>query len=295
MGIISKEIDGNKEVRKILGIPLLTTHKKQIRNSIRKRYKLFGIPVYQRKKKKYSNESILLNMQEKVNRVEYLIDSLWLSNLQNETFCGQLGQDALAYSILHKKKRGFFVDIGAHDGVNINNSYLFERLGWNGFCVEANPKTFEELKKNRKCDTYNLAIFSKNIGTTTLVASDSECSALDTLELNLTQHHKDRLDELGQTKTFSVQTATFNEVMQNYPNIFHIDFMTLDVEGGEMEVLKGIDFDKYSFSVMTIEHNYTESKEEQIIDFLHTKGYRVLLQNAWDIMFVKSLYVEYKY
>ena len=70
--------------------------------------------------------------------------------------------------------------------------------------------------------------------------------------------------------------------------------MTLDVEGGEMEVLKGIDFDKYSFSVMTIEHNYTESKE-QIIDFLHTKGYRVLLQNAWDIMFVKSLYVEYKY
>ena len=295
MGIISKEIDGNKEVRKILGIPLLTTHKKQIRNSIRKRYKLFGIPVYQRKKKKYSNESILLNMQEKVNRVEYLIDSLWLSNLQNETFCGQLGQDALAYSILHKKKRGFFVDIGAHDGVNINNSYLFERLGWNGFCVEANPKTFEELKKNRKCDTYNLAIFSKNIGTTTLVASDSECSVLDTLELNLTQHHKGRLDELGQTKTFSVQTATFNEVMQNYPNIFHIDFMTLDVEGGEMEVLKGIDFDKYSFSVMTIEHNYTESKEEQIIDFLHTKGYRVLLQNAWDIMFVKSLYVEYKY
>lgn len=295
MGIISKEIDGNKEVRKILGIPLLTTHKKQIRNSIRKRYKLFGIPVYQRKKKKYSNESILLNMQEKVNRVEYLIDSLWLSNLQNETFCGQLGQDALAYSILHKKKRGFFVDIGAHDGVSINNSYLFERLGWNGFCVEANPKTFEELKKNRKCDTYNLAIFSKNIGTTTLVASDSECSVLDTLELNLTQHHKDRLDELGQTKTFSVQTATFNEVMQNYPNIFHIDFMTLDVEGGEMEVLKGIDFDKYSFSVMTIEHNYTESKEEQIIDFLHTKGYRVLLQNAWDIMFVKSLYVEYKY
>ena len=294
MGIISKEIDGNKEVRKILGIPLLTTHKKQIQNSIRKRYKLFGIPVYQRKKKKYSNESILLNMQEKVNRVEYLIDSLWLSNLQNETFCGQLGQDALAYSILHKKKRGFFVDIGAHDGVNINNSYLFERLGWNGFCVEANPKTFEELKKNRKCDTYNLAIFSKNIGTTTLVASDFECSVLDTLELNLTQHHKGRLDELGQTKTFSVQTATFNEVMQNYPNIFHIDFMTLDVEGGEMEVLKGIDFDKYGFSVMTIEHNYTESKE-QIIDFLHTKGYRVLLQNAWDIMFVKSLYVEYKY
>ena len=230
MGIISKEIDGNKEVRKILGIPLLTTHKKQIRNSIRKRYKLFGIPVYQRKKKKYSNESILLNMQEKVNRVEYLIDSLWLSNLQNETFCGQLGQDALAYSILHKKKRGFFVDIGAHDGVNINNSYLFERLGWNGFCVEANPKTFEELKKNRKCDIYNLAIFSKNIGTTTLVASDSECSVLDTLELNLTQHHKGRLDELGQTKTFSVQTATFNEVMQNYPNIFHIDFMTLDVD-----------------------------------------------------------------
>lgn len=191
-----------------------------------------------------------------------------------------------------QKKHGFFVDIGAHDGININNSYLFERLGWNGFCVEANPITFKDLKRNRKCDTYNLAIFSENVGTTTLLASDSNCSALDTLEVNLTQSHKKRLDELGQTRTFSVQTATFNEVMQNYPDVFHIDFMTLDVEGGEMEVLRGIDFDKYSFSVMTIEHNYTESKE-QIIAFLHTKGYRVLLQNAWDIMFVKSLHVEW--
>nr|QGT50062.1 hypothetical protein Helico4rc_1820 [uncultured Helicobacter sp.] len=290
MRIVTKEIQDNKKIRKICGIPVLTTHKKYLSDGkiIRKQYKLFGMPIYQRSKhSKYA-------LEEKIDRIEYLIDTLWLSNLQNERFEGQLGQDALAYSILRQKKNGFFVDIGAHDGISINNSYLFERLGWSGFCVEANPQTYAALKKNRKCDTYNLAIFSKNIGMTTLVASDSDCSALDTLEINLTQSHKERIDKLGGAKTISVQTATFNEIMQHYPDVFHIDFMTLDVEGGEMEVLRGIDFDKYTFSVMTIEHNYTDAKY-QIIDFLHTKGYRVLMQNAWDIMFVKSLHIEYKY
>lgn len=84
---------------------------------------------------------------------------LWLSQLQNESFCGQLGQDVIAYSILCKKKSGFYVDIGANDGVSISNSLVFERLGWQGFCVEANPRTYEKLKQSRSCDTYNLAVY----------------------------------------------------------------------------------------------------------------------------------------
>lgn len=295
MRIITEEIKDNKKIRKLFGIPVLTTYKKVLPHCTKRRYKLFGLPIYSHSKK---NEEEKINfystLNEKVNRISYLVDMMWLSNLQNEKFEGQLGQDAIAYSILHKKQNGFFVDIGANDGISISNSYLFERLGWRGFCVEANPQTYATLKQNRRCDTYNLAIFSKNIGITTFVASDSDCSALDTLEMNLTKSHKERIDGLGETKTISVKTATFNEVMQNYPDVRHIDFMTLDVEGGEMEVLRGIDFDKYSFGVMTIEHNYTEQKEK-IIEFLSKKGYRILMQNAWDIMFVKSLYVEYKY
>lgn len=98
--------------------------------------------------------------------------------------------------------------------------------------------------------------------------------------------------ELGKTKSVEVQTTTFNELMQNYPNTTHIDFLTLDIEGGEMEVLWGIDFDAYTFGVMTIEANYSESREE-VIAFLYTKGYRVLMQNGHDVMFVKDMNIRF--
>ncbi|RDU67593.1 FkbM family methyltransferase [Helicobacter didelphidarum] len=223
-----------------------------------------------------------------LNRVLALLDIWWLQQIQGAEFHGQLGQDIIAYTILKHKKHGFFVDIAAHDGISSNNTLLFERLGWNGFCVEANPETFKKLQQNRKCDCYNKAVFSKNIGITRFATTSADF--LDTLEITMTKNHKERMENVssGNVKYIEVQTITFNELMANYPDVTHIDFMSLDVEGGELEVLKGIDFDKYTFGVMTIEHNYVQSRKMDIINLLHDKGYRILFENNFDIMFVRN-------
>ena len=81
-------------------------------------------------------------------------------------------------------------------------------------------------------------------------------------------------------------TATFDEIMENYPQVSHIDFMSLDVEGGELEVLKGIDFSKYRFSCIAIEHNYFKDAQREVISLLNAKGYRILMWNGWDYLFV---------
>lgn len=219
-----------------------------------------------------------------------LVDILWCSRIQNIDYKGQLAQDLIAYIILNGKKDGFFVDIAAHDGVNINNTYMFEKLGWSGFCVEANPKTFETLRKNRKCDCYNLAVFSKNIGKTRFATTNEFGSMLDSMELTLTQNHKKRMEDYAKVNVeyIEVETTSFNDLMSNYPQVNHIDFLSLDIEGGELEVLKGIDFDKYTFGVMTIEHNEVQPAKSEIIALLQEKGYRILFQNGWDTMFVKN-------
>lgn len=198
---------------------------------------------------------------------------------------------------MHKgKKDGFYVDIGAHNGIDISNTLLFENLGWKGFCVEANPNTFSALQKNRKCDCYNLAVFSKNIGTMKMATTSA--SELDSLEVNLTDNHRKRMQSEGgrdeALQYIEVQSATFNEIMAHYPNITHIDFISLDVEGGEFEVLKGIDFDKYTFSLMAIEHNNVRKSIENITALLEQKGYRMLFFNAWDFFFVPDDRLGYK-
>lgn len=152
--------------------------------------------------------------------------------------------------------------------------------------MEVSPKTYEALRKNRKCDCYNLAVFSKNVGKMRLATTS--VGALDSLEICNEDWHKERmLRESGEEIQYvEVQSATFDEIMANYPDITHIDFMSMDIEGGEFEALQGIDFDKYTFSLMAIEHSNVTEAIEKIVALLELKGYKLLFFNAWDFFFV---------
>lgn len=229
-------------------------------------------------------------LDEKISRIDAKTEIAFqgaFSNLHRhpKTY-SQLGADLVAYALHNGKKDGFYVDIGANDGVSISNTLLFENLGWQGFCVEASPKTYEALRKNRKCDCYNLAVFSKNVGKMRLATTS--VGALDSLEICNEDWHKERmLRESGEEIQYvEVQSATFDEIMANYPDITHIDFMSMDIEGGEFEALQGIDFDKYTFSLMAIEHANVTEAIEKITALLESKGYKLLFFNAWDFFFV---------
>lgn len=206
----------------------------------------------------------------------------------------QIGQDLIVYIFHNAKKDGFYIDIGASDGIRFSNSLLFEELGWRGFCVEANPAMFEKLRKNRKCDCYNLAVFSENIGTTRMATTS--WTGLNTLEVNLTDYQVQRMRYDGgrneEIQFIEVKTTTFSELMDNYPDVHHIDFLSMDIEGGELEVLKGIDFDRYTFSLMAIE--FHPVKGVDIPEFLKSKGYRILMYDCQDFIFVPDEHIDWE-
>jgi FkbM family methyltransferase len=147
----------------------------------------------------------------------------------------QLNQDLWILSKFDKNFKGFFVDIGANDGITINNSYLLEQNGWNGVCIEPNIHEFNKLNESRKSNNYQVCIsdfngkcyfeengfFGKILGKN---AGNTDCFTLE--------YFLDSIDA---------------------PKI--IDYLSIDVEGGEYDIIKDFPFEKYFIKYITVEHN----------------------------------------
>jgi FkbM family methyltransferase len=193
-------------------------------------------------------------------------------------FKGSSLQDMVAYLYFQGKRTGFFIDIGANDGIIGSNSYVFEKLGWQGICVEPQPDIFLELKRRRKCECLNVAIasqkgeisFFKSYGADALSGSD------------LSEERKARARAYGKVETIQVQAIPFDELMKNHPEVRHIDFLTIDVEGHELDILKTIDFSRYSFGFLAVERNDDGATRE----FLRQKGYQAFMEVPEDTLFI---------
>lgn len=191
----------------------------------------------------------------------------------NIKFVSQYYQDMLAFLYFKGKKNGFFIDIGAYDGITINNTFIFEQIGWKGIAIEPQPDIFLKLQKNRTCDCYNIALSTKSEDSVDFMKV-SGSDMLSRLNLNTSNSHKKRIkSEHSKPELIKVKTLTFEDLMKNYPTIKYIDFMSIDVEGSELDIIKTIDFNKYKFGLITIEN------PDKIKKYMKEKGYGVFLDN----------------
>ena len=163
----------------------------------------------------------------------------------------QDNQDYIVYNNFFKnKKDGVFCDVGGNHPLNINNTRYFEELGWSGYAFEPLPHMQSLWEKHRK------AIFFP------FGASDKEDELTFSIVKNTTGWEdmlsfvKDTRDEdYGyETEDITIKVKPLKDVFEE-ENITYIDYMSIDVEGHELNVLKGIDFDKVRINVLTIENN----------------------------------------
>jgi len=164
----------------------------------------------------------------------------------------------------------------------MSNTYIFEQIGWKGICIEPQPDVYKILKMYRKCDCYNVAISSKANESVDFFKATINASGLSGLNEGMSESHKQRAKEHGKIEIIQVKTMTFDEIMANYPNKTHIDFLSLDVEGHEIPILETINFNKYSFGFLTIEKNDPEKLKE----IMKKNGYRFFMEIGADIMFI---------
>ena len=170
-------------------------------------------------------------------------------------------------------ENGYFIECGANDGVDQSNTWYFEKiLNWSGVLIEPLNKQFKELKKNRskKNKFFNMALCSSE-SNNTMILEDNDLTSSTSKQNNKTV----------KSNIVSVQSTTLTKILDEVsaPNL--IDFFSLDVEGFEDHVIKGINFNKYNFKYFLI-----ETKNEKVINFLVNKNYVLIKKLSYhDLLF----------
>lgn len=193
-------------------------------------------------------------------------------------YYSQINQDREVIQHFKEKRNGYFVELGASDGVNLSNTLTLEKYyEWDGICIEPLPSVYEKLVQNRKCKCYNYLVSDKNgVEEELFEAQDNLLSGIKQ-DINCHKHILSNPKNL-----YKMQTKTLTSVLDeaNAPNM--IDFLSLDTEGSELKILFGLDFNKYNFRYICVEHNFVEPTRTFIRKFLESKNYQYLGQNNWD-------------
>ena len=196
------------------------------------------------------------------------------ARLAEDGYFSQIGQDLVVDKIFFGKMTGgTFVDIGAHDGISLSNTYFLESVRkWNGLCVEANPEVVPRLRENRRCIVEQVAV-GPDHGTVNFTAVDGP-EMLSGVSERLNRRHRRRIkDEIkrsgGRQEVIRVPVRPLQALLDEH-NIVSVDFLSIDTEGSELDVLKGLDFEKTRVAVICIERNYESG---QIPGFLRDRGF----------------------
>jgi FkbM family methyltransferase len=171
------------------------------------------------------------------------------------------------------KTDGVFVDIGAHDGITFSNTFALERMGWTGMAVEPIPSVFEQLKTNRHCITIQGCVAGES-GIKQFREITGYAQMLSGMVDLYDSRHVDRINNEileygGEFRDIEVECFNINELMTKYA-LDEIDYLNLDVEGAEYQILKSIDFSKTQIHVIGVENNY---KDEEILRLLFKRGF----------------------
>jgi len=181
----------------------------------------------------------------------------------------QFKQDIFVLHQLNFKKNGFFVEFGATNGFNLSNTYLLEKkFNWTGILAEPAKYWHNDLKANRNCKIETDCVWSDS--KTVLSFNETEHKVLSTIShfSDSDNHKKRRLNG----KKYNVNSISLIDLLDKYNAPKNIDYLSIDTEGSEYEILSNFDFTKYSFKVISCEHNYTENRNK-IYHLLKENGY----------------------
>ena len=195
----------------------------------------------------------------------------------------QLGQDLLALYFNNFEKHKYFIDIGANDGMKLSNSLTLERdFFWNGLLVEPNSNAFKSLKSSRSNIKINYAVSDK---------SDSVVKFKEyknSLRSCIFEKDTERYNQDFDIKT--VQTITLTEIFKRFCLPKQIEYLSIDTEGNEYEIIKDFDFDIYNVKTISIEHNHDLIKSDLIRNKLLKYNYKELKEKflRFDMFFYKG-------
>jgi hypothetical protein len=193
----------------------------------------------------------------------------------------QLGQDVHVLHEIYKGRRnGYFVEIGAYDGIEYSNTYLMEKdYGWKGLLVECNTRWFPSIYQHRDCIFMPYAAYNEDNKVLEFYDTGHGLSGL--VETNA--HASVTASPIIPVLTKKLTTMLDNARAPNF-----IEFLSIDTEGSEYEILLHHDFDKYTFGYICVEHNHIMENRIKIRQLLESRGYVAFRENRVDDDYIHS-------
>lgn len=195
----------------------------------------------------------------------------WLDWLKTRSM-SQLGQDLWVLEQTNYKRGGYFVEFGATDGVMLSNTWLLEEeFGWTGLLAEPNPKFFAKLKKNRSCIVSNQLIGRETGREVEFILADAFGSIKEFASSDM---HKEKRDAYeASAHVITCTSISLHDFLLQHQAPRDIDYVSIDTEGNEFDLLSSFPFEKWNIKLLSIEHNFTPQRE-LIRNLMTHHGYR---------------------
>jgi FkbM family methyltransferase len=218
-----------------------------------------------------------------------LVRQRWFTNYARDSF-SQEGEDLIIERFFEHKMTGFYVDIGAHHPMRFSNTYRLYRRGWRGVNVDANPGSMLMFSRLRPRDiNVEVGVSAARGDLTFYVFNDP---ALNTFDEQLALHRVS--GNYSIVKEVIVPTRPLGELLDQYvPNNTAIDFLTIDVEGLDYEVLRSNDWSRYTPEYVLVESLQTLTLEQvsadQVGKFLLDQQYSIVAKTMNSVLFQRNV------
>jgi hypothetical protein len=197
----------------------------------------------------------------------YFGDRSGLGASETQDSFAQVKQDLIILDLIGSN--GYFIDLAANDAKDLTNTLVLERHGWNGLCIEPNPVYWYGLS-HRRC-----TVVGALVGGSKEKVQVKFRGVFGGILGNIDQKLANRKKE-PDAEAVDRYTAAISEVLKIYQVPHTIDYLSLDVEGSEYEIMKDFPFNEYIIKILTVER-----PSKKLKDLLSSKGYMELKTLAW--------------
>ena len=242
---------------------------------------------------KYIKEKIFFNKKSPLKYIYFFINKI-ISIFAYKKSYSQGSMDLILNHIFKDKKDGFYIDVGCQHPIKNNNTYLLFKKGWKGVNIDLDNVNIDLFNFFRPKDNNVNSAVSNNVEKVKLFYYHQK-SPINTLDEKISMKQQAKIE-----KKIDIQTNTLENILDNY-SINKIDLLTIDVEGFELKVLKGLNFDKYKPSVIIVEfldleankweipyNNLDNVLKSEIYSFLTNKNYKLVNWVNGDLVFFQK-------
>lgn len=212
------------------------------------------------------------------NKLPYAINMLPHSQ-------SQINQDYFVLQSLNWKHDGYFVEFGATNGKDLSNSWLLEKkFGWKGILAEPGRVWRNALLAAGRLAELEFECVWSASGEL-LTFAETEWAELSTIgAFQESDAHSRKV-----SRVYQVRTVSLLDMLERYNAPKVIDYLSIDTEGSEFEILNAFDFNRYVFRCLTVEHNFSV-KRDAIHSLLTGHGYQRVHESLsqFDDWYVKS-------